>query len=112
MWEDRHGYENKMAQEEEWTATTANTNGAGANSWTTYNINNTTWDEHNSTAATYNNQPTYITTTSLQQPPSQGPPSTQQQQQQQQRPSKTKTPKKDGFSSLFIADNSFPSWDD
>lgn len=101
-----------MAQEEEWTATTAN-NGAGANSWTTYNINNTKYDQHNSTAATYNNQPTYITTTSLQQPPSQGPPSTQQQQQQQQqRPSKTQTTKKDGFSSLFIADNSFPSWDD
>ena len=100
-----------MAQEEEWTATTAN-NGAGANSWTTYNINNTgQWDEHNSTAATYNNQPTYITTTSLQQPPSQGPPTSQQQQKQ--RPPKTQTTKKDGFSSLFIADNSsFPSWDD
>lgn len=89
VWEDRHGYQNKMA-EDEWT-----TNG-GANNWGAYN-SNSGWNEQNPTI-NYNTQPTYVTQTTRQQP---HPP-----------PQHRASPKKDGFSSLFIAETSFPSWDD
>lgn len=70
------------------------TNG-NANNWSTYN-SNTGWNDQNPTI-NYNTQPTYMTTTSRQQPP----------QPQQHRPS----PKKDGFA-MFVAETSFPSWED
>lgn len=57
---------------------------------------NTAWSEQNTTI-NYNTQPTYVTQTSRQQPREQPP-----------RP----PPKKDGFSSLFVAETSFPSWED
>jgi hypothetical protein len=78
--------------EEEWAA-----NGKG-NNWSTYNYNNAGFNDQNPTIS-YNTPATYVTTTSRAQPP---------QAPQHQRPS----PKKDGFSSLFIAETSFPSWED
>lgn len=84
VWEDRHGYQNKMA-DEEWTEN-------GSNKWNAYE-----WNDPNP-SINYNTQPTYITQTSRQQP---------------SQPTNHKaTPKKDGFSSLFVAETSFPSWED
>lgn len=91
VWENRHGYENKMA-EEEWR-TNENSN------WSSYNYNSG-WNDQNQTI-NYNTEPTYITTTTRQQPP---------QSTQSARPNNNQ--KKDGFSSLFVAETSFPSWED
>ena len=88
VWEDRHGYENKMATDD-W-------NNRTTNNWSSYNNNG--WEEPNQTINYQHTPPTYVTTTSRQQPP----------QPPQHRPS----PKKDGFSSLFVAETSFPSWED
>ncbi|KAL7023711.1 hypothetical protein ACKWTF_012747 [Chironomus riparius] len=97
VWENRHGYENKMATDD-WNTT----NGGSNQNWSTYNYNsnnsnNSNWNEPNATI-NYTTQPTYVTTTSRQQPP----------QPPQHRPS----PKKEGFSTLFVAESSFPSWED
>lgn len=89
VWENRHGYQNKMA-DDEWAS-----NGNKDN-WNTYNYN-TGWNEQNPTI-NYSTQPTYATQTTRQQP----------REPNQNRAS----PKKDGFSSLFIAETSFPSWED
>jgi hypothetical protein len=82
---------------DEWNNGTTN-----GNNWSTYNYNNNAaagWNEPNNPTINYQHTPpTYVTTTSRQQPP----------QPPQHRPS----PKKDGFSSLFVAETSFPSWDD
>jgi hypothetical protein len=83
VWEDRHGYQNKMA-EDEWTNGSSWNGGYG-------------WNEQNP-SINYNTQPTYITQTTRQQP--------------NQRPNHRSSPKKDGFSSLFVAETSFPSWED
>jgi len=89
--------------DEEWT-----TNGTTANSWSTYNYNNSNnpnnsnWTEPNPTTINYNTPPTYMTTTSRQQPP----------QPPQHRGPTPQQPKKDGFSSLFVAETSFPAWED
>jgi hypothetical protein len=80
--------------EDEWNTT----NNGGSNNWSTYNYNNSSWNEQNPTI-NYTTQPTYVTTASRQQPP---PPP-------QHRPS----PKKEGFSTLFVAEtHSLPTWDD
>lgn len=76
--------------EEEW-ATNGNTN-----NWSTYNYSSG-YNDQNPTI-NYNTPPTYVTQTSRQQP----------RQPQNHRSS----PKKDGFSSLFVAETSFPSWED
>lgn len=78
--------------DEEWT------NNGGATNWSTYNSNSGWNDQNPSPTINYNTQPTYVTQTSRQQP----------QPPQHHRPA----PKKDGFSSLFIAETSFPSWED
>lgn len=67
-----------------------------SNNWSSYNYNSG-WNDQNQTIS-YNTEPTYITTTTRQQPP----------QSTQSRPNQ----KKDGFSSLFVAETSFPSWED
>lgn len=87
VWDNRHGYENKMPDDD--------------GSWNNYDYNNA-WNnenqQQNATKINYNTPPTYVTATSRQQPP-------QSQQQQHHGP-------KDGFSTLFVHDASIPSWDD
>jgi hypothetical protein len=80
---------------DDWNNPTTN-----GNNWSSYNnsYNNAGWEEPNATINYQHTPPTYVTTTSRQQPP----------QPPQHRPS----PKKDGFSSLFVAETSFPAWDD
>lgn len=63
-----------------------------------YTGNNTNWSSHTynlgygpNPTISHSAQPTYVTTTSRQQP---------------------QHSKKDGFSSLFVAETSFPSWED
>lgn len=69
-----------------------------SNNWSSYNCNSGWNDQNQNQTINYNTEPTYITTTTRQQPP----------QSTQSRPNQ----KKDGFSSLFVAETSFPSWED
>lgn len=78
--------------EDEWNTTN---NGGAQNN---YGFNNSGWNEPNATI-NYTTQPTYVTVASRQQPP---PPPTRQ----------STSPKKEGFSTLFVAETHFPSWED
>lgn len=77
--------------EDDWGATEQNNSN---NSWGTYG-----WNDQATTTINHNSQPTYVT-------------QTQRQQPRQQQPAPRPSPKKDGFSSLFVAETSFPSWED
>lgn len=85
VWENRHGYENQMA-EDEWVI----------NEGSTWKTTNPGWTDQ--PTINYSSQPTYATTARRQQPP--------------QPQNHCSSPKKDGFSSLFVAETNFPSWED
>lgn len=92
VWEDnRHGYENKMA-DEDWNTTNNSAN--QQNTWGTYDYN-AAWNDDSSTINNPNNQTSSYT-----------------QSQTSQHQPQSNSGKKDGFS-LFLAESSaFPTWDD
>ena len=104
MWDDRHGYENKMA-EDEWSGQNNHT----SNNWTTYDANSG-WNEGYTAPTTYDNQPV--------QPRAAPTPSKKSQKQHKpaappQRKAEPAPPAKDGFS-MFVTESStsFPTWED
>lgn len=113
---DRHGYENKMA-EDDWS-TSQNNYTATATSWDINDVNKS-WNNSNSNNFTSRPPPP--------QPPANKPkptqtlrpsplPSSQQQQphqrQQPQQPAATQPNPKGGFGQIFVEETQFPTWDD
>lgn len=111
---DRHGYENKMA-DEDWSTSQ---NNYTANSWDINDVNKS-WNNSNSNNFTSRQPPP---------PPANKPkptqalrpsplPSSQQQQQQQHRQqpqpsSAAQQNPKGGFGHIFVDESQFPKWED
>lgn len=107
---DRHGYENKMA-EDSWSA------GNNYNSWNIDEVNRSWDDPAPTTNPAASAAPAPAAPTKNRPPPPPPPkPNTQRQsksrtpQQQQQQQSTTQP--KSGFGSIFVDETQFPSWDD
>lgn len=102
---DRHGYENRMA-EESWTTT----NNYALNAWDIHDTNQA-WGDTTATNKTTKPKTTTTTksTTNSKRPPPpprpQLPPRTQQSVEQSQ-------PSKSGFGGIFVEETQFPTWED
>lgn len=117
---DRHGYENKMA-EDSWTTAATVTNNFTTNSWDINEVNSA-WDSHNQADSSNQSQgletvsakkPTISARSSLKSASSSknkpGPPPRPSVQPTASQPNQQS---KSGFSGIFIDETQFPSWDD
>lgn len=111
---DRHGYENKMA-EDSWTTAATVTNNYTTNSWDINEVNNA-WSEPakkvEPVASKKKTIPVRSPASASSASSSKGkpapPPRPVTQPPPQSQPSKAKS----GFSGIFIDETQFPSWDD
>ncbi|XP_031621293.1 probable cationic amino acid transporter [Contarinia nasturtii] len=110
---DRHGYENKMA-EDSWTTAATVTNNYTTNSWDITDVNSS-WNDpapsqvHQVTTAKKPTIPSKSSTTSASSSKSRPPPPPRPNAQP---PSQSSQPTKAGFSGIFIDETQFPTWDD
>lgn len=116
---DRHGYENKMA-EDSWTTAATVTNNYSTNSWDineTWNDSATTRIDQPATTAAGTKKPAIPSRTGV---PSSSSTSTSQSQKRPPPPPRPSpreataqsSQPKAGFSGIFIDETQFPSWDD
>lgn len=112
---DRHGYENKMA-EDSWSTNNYTTT---TSSWDVNETNNA-WNNPSGNNLTHRQpQPAPATKPKPSQPPKPSvvaatakKPSTAPQGRQQQQQQQFSQPPKEGFGSIFVDESEFPSWDD
>lgn len=122
---DRHGYENRMA-EDSWSTT----NNYNANTWDLNDVNRQ-WDDGSAVAPAPISAPVVPSAPPTRPPPVSSKPdlkpsipnrsntqttqsnqSRSQPQSNQQRQPPANPPKPDGFGSIFVEETQFPTWDD
>lgn len=124
---DRHGYENRMAED-------GNSWNSGGGCWNAGNVNNQGWDDQSISLSNNNNKssgnngsyrsstnsskkPSSVTKSSAVKPKTKQPPVPPTKKPTTSRPDAAATtqsqsaPKKDGFG-MFVEETQFPTWDD
>lgn len=112
---DRHGYENKMA-EDSWTTAATVTNNYTTNSWDISEVNSAWNDQapsqaHQVTTAKKQTIPAKPPTSSASSSSSKSRPPPPPRPKAQPPPTQSQ-PNKSGFSGIFIDETQFPTWDD